>query len=66
MMTAPKKPRKQRKSEEPLPIQDLNLSKETVADLTEGEAEHVKGGMLAGDEKADGGWRALSRSTACG
>jgi hypothetical protein len=66
MMTVPKKPRKQRKSKAPLPIQDLELSKETMADLTAAQAEHVKGGILAGEEKADGGGRALSRSTACG
>jgi hypothetical protein len=46
-MTDPKKPRKQKKNREPLQIADLELNKETVADLTEGEAEHVKGGMFA-------------------
>jgi hypothetical protein len=45
-MSDAKKPRKQRKSKAPLQIADLELNKETVADLTEGEAEHVKGGML--------------------
>ncbi len=64
-MTNPKKPPKRRKSKQPLQIADLALSKETVADLTEGEAEHVKGGMLAGEEEADGRLRALSRSSAC-
>ncbi len=46
MMSDPKKLRKQRKSREPLEIQDLELNKETVADLTAAEAEHVKGGMF--------------------
>ena len=43
-----KKPRKQRKRSEPLQISDLELNKETVADLTGGEAEHAKGGIRAG------------------
>jgi hypothetical protein len=47
-MTDPKKSRKQKQSKEPLPIKDLELNKETVADLTEAEAEHVKGGFRAG------------------
>jgi hypothetical protein len=45
-MTDPKRPRKQRKSREPHQIADLVLNKETVADLTEGEVEHVKGGRI--------------------
>jgi hypothetical protein len=45
-MTDPKKPRNQRKSKAPLEIQDLSLNKETVADLTEGEAEGVQGGRI--------------------
>jgi hypothetical protein len=48
-MSDAKKPRKQRKSKEPLQIQDLELNKETVADLTEAQAERVKGGIRAGD-----------------
>jgi hypothetical protein len=46
-MSDAKKPRKQRKSREPLEIQDLELNKETVADLTEAQAERVKGGLRA-------------------
>jgi hypothetical protein len=45
MMTDPKKPRKPRKSSDPIQIADLELNKETVTDLTEGEAERVKGGL---------------------
>jgi hypothetical protein len=48
-MTDPKQPRKQRKSKEPLPIEDLELNKETVADLTEAQAEHVQGGRRMPD-----------------
>ena len=58
-MSDSKKPRKQRKSKEPLRITDLALNKETVADLTAAEAEHVKGGIRAGGEGADP--EALSR-----
>ena len=47
-VTDPKKPRKQRKTKEPLQIADLELNKETVADLTEAQAERVKGGIRAG------------------
>ena len=49
MMADPKKSQKQRKSNEPLQITDLKRNKETVADLTEAEAGHVKGGMFAGE-----------------
>jgi hypothetical protein len=52
MMSDLKKPRKQRKSSGPLQIADLELNKETVADLTDAEAEHVKGGLMAGEEDA--------------
>jgi hypothetical protein len=52
-MSDAKKPRKQRKSKEPLQIQDLELNKETVADLSDSQAERVKGGLRAGGEEGE-------------
>ncbi len=50
-----KKPRKQKKSKEPVQIQDLELNKETVADLTEAQAKHVQGGLRLPETRTDDG-----------
>jgi hypothetical protein len=43
-----KPPKKAKKTKEQIQIEELDLNKETLADLTEGEAQHVKGGLRRG------------------
>jgi hypothetical protein len=45
MMTHPRKSQKQKKGKKPQQIADLTLNKETMANLTDADAEHVKGGL---------------------